>query len=101
MNFAKIGVSTMEGDTMPQDTGPKRQVNVYFPEDTHLELQSLTLERKRTDRSYSVTQLVNDAVSLYLMVLRYHRESRSTQSVYDFTLGALKTFLDSSRSRKT
>lgn len=100
-NLAKIGLSTMEGDSMPSiEEGPKRQVNVYFTEDTHNELYDLSNERKKADRTYSVTRLVNEAVTLYLMALRFHKESRSPQSLYDFVLGALKTFRDSERSRK-
>lgn len=99
-HFAKIGVSTLEGDTMLEDTSPKIQVNVYLTKDTHRDLQALVFQRKEQDRTYSVTRLVNDAIAIYFMVLRYHKESRSTHSVYDFVLGAVKTFLDSQRSRK-
>src|SRR6185295_15523907 len=100
-NLDRFGLSTMEGDSMPSlEEGPKRQVNVYFTEDTHNELYDLANERKKQDRTYSVTRLVNEAVAIYLMVLRYHKESRSPQSIYDFVLGAVKTFRDSERSRK-
>ena len=103
LNLAKIEGITLEGDTMAaNEEGTKRQVNVYFPEDTHTELQDIVHHRKTVekDRQYSVTQLVNDAVAVWLMAKRYHKEYKSTQSIYDFVRDALKTFLDSSRVRK-
>lgn len=101
MNLSKIDVSTTEGDTMlDKENAPKRQVNVYFPKDLDDDVADAVHARKKTERTYSTTALVEEATRLYLMVLRYHKEARSIQTPYDFTRDSLKTFLDSTKKRK-
>lgn len=93
-NLAKIAVSTLEGEPMSEGSEPKRQLSIYLPKDLDRDILYEVLQRKERERTYSVTAFMEEASRLYLMVLRYQKEARSTQTPYEFTMGAMKTFLD-------
>lgn len=82
----EVNVLTVEKDGV--------QRNIYIDAGTDKELRDETNVRKDTQRGFNVSRLLIEAWTVYKLAKRFHNQSKSNQSIYEFTLDALQTFVD-------
>ncbi len=98
-NLDKFGNIQMEGDTMPNenpDSG-KRQANFYLDREIDQEIRKEVFERQMVKPGFSRSELFNDAMRTYLMVIRYQKALKNDQETYEFVQASIKNFLGPKR----
>lgn len=79
----------LEGKEDKEEMSEKRQVSYWVDPDIDEAITDEVFARKKKDRLYSATKLTNEALRIYLMVIRLQREFGDVSEPYDLVRSAL------------
>jgi hypothetical protein len=77
------------GKDEKEEMSEKRQVSYWVDPEIDEAITDEVFARKKRDRLYSATKLTNEALRIYLMVIRLQREFGDISEPYDLVRSAL------------
>jgi hypothetical protein len=79
------------GDVAVEKDGVQR--NIYIDASIDEELTDETHLRKKQERAFNVSRLIVEAWTVYRLAKRYRDQSKSENSVFEFTRDAMELFM--------